>query len=66
MLILLNAGHQNKLATTNTGLEQYIYCTEVLNYRCNSFVVDLRHKLTVRSMNEIPVSVQSCELNNRT
>ena len=35
-------------------------------YRCNSFVVDLRHKFTVRIMNEIPVFVQSSELSNRT
>ena len=31
-------------------------------YRCNSFIVDLRHKFTVRNMNEIPVFVQSSEL----
>ena len=35
-------------------------------YRSNSFIVDLRHKFTVRNMNEIPVFVQSIELNNRT
>ena len=35
-------------------------------YRCNSFIVDLRHKFTVRNMNEIPVFVQSSELSNRT
>ena len=27
------------------------------SYRCNSFIVDLRHKFTVRSMNAIPVFV---------
>ena len=32
------------------------YSTE---YMCNSFIVDLRHKFTVRNMNEIPVFVQS-------
>ena len=36
------------------------------NYRCNSFIVDLRHKFTVRNMNGIPVFVQSSELSNRT
>ena len=35
-------------------------------YRCNSFIVDLRHKFTVRNMNEIPVFVQSSELSNIT
>ena len=35
-------------------------------YGCNSFIVDLRHKFTVRNMNEIPVFVQSSELSNRT
>ena len=33
-------------------------------YRCNSFIVDIRHKFTVRNMNEIPVFVQSSELSN--
>ena len=27
-------------------------------YRCNSFIVDLRHKFTIRNMNEISVFVQ--------
>ena len=31
-----------------------------------SFIVDLRHKFTVRNMNEMPVFVQSSELSNRT
>ena len=35
-------------------------------YRCNSFIVDLRHKFTVRNVNEIPVFVQSSELGNIT
>ena len=35
-------------------------------YRCNSFIVDLRHKFTVKNMNEIHVFVQSSELSNRT
>ena len=35
-------------------------------YRSNSFIVDLRHKFTVRNMNEIPVFVQSSELSNIT
>ena len=35
-------------------------------YRCNSFIVDIPHKFTVRDMNEIPVFVQSIELSNRT
>ena len=35
-------------------------------YRCNSFIVDLRHTFAVRDMNEIPVFVQSSELSNRT
>ena len=35
-------------------------------YRCNSFIVDLRHKFTVGNMNEIPVFVRSSELGNRT
>ena len=44
-----------------------LYCHGVAQlYRCNSFIVDLRHKFTVRNMNEIPVFVQSSELSNRT
>ena len=39
---------------------------EEYRYRCNSFIVDLRHKFTVRNMNEIPVFVQSSELSNIT
>ena len=35
-------------------------------YRCNSFIVDLRHKFTVGNMNEIPVFVRSSELGDRT
>ena len=35
-------------------------------YRCNSFIVDLHHKFTVRNMNEIPVFVQPSELSNIT
>ena len=35
-------------------------------YRCNSFIVDLRHKFTVRNMNEILVFVQSSKLSNIT
>ena len=35
---------------------------ENLNYSCNSLVVDLRQKLTVRNINEISVSIQSSEL----
>ena len=38
----------------------------IFTYRCNSFIVDLRHKFTIRNMNEIPVFVQSSELNNIT
>ena len=38
----------------------------VYTYRCNSFIVDLRHQFTVRNMNEIPVFVQSSELSNIT
>ena len=38
----------------------------VNRYRSNSFIVDLRHKFTVRNMNEIPVFVQSSESSNRT
>ena len=37
-----------------------------MSYRCNSFIVDLHHKFTVRNMNEIPVFVQSSELSNIT
>ena len=37
-----------------------------MSYRCNSFIVDLRHKFTVRNMNEILVFVQSSELSKRT
>ena len=37
-----------------------------IQYRCNSFIVDLRHKFTVRNMNGIPVFVQSSELSNIT
>ena len=43
-----------------------IYLIEMHMYRCHSFIVDLRHKFTVRNMNEIPVFVQSSELSNRT
>ena len=35
-------------------------------YRRNSFIVDLRHKFTIRNMNEKPVFVQSSELSNKT
>ena len=35
-------------------------------YRFNSFIVGLRHKFTVRNVNEIPVFVQSSELSNIT
>ena len=35
-------------------------------YRCNSFIVDLRHTFAVRNMNEIPVFVQSSKLSNET
>ena len=38
----------------------------MLRYRCNSFIVDLRHKFAVRNINEIHVFVQSSELSNRT
>ena len=52
----------------------YIVCLHIeknrsltcLKYRCNSFIVDLRHKFTVRNTNGIPVSVQSSELSNKT
>ena len=42
-----------------------VHYTSIHMYRCNSFIVDLRHKFTVRNMNEIPVFVQSSELSNR-
>ena len=35
-------------------------------YRCNSFIVGVLHKFTVRYMNKIPVFVQSSELSNRS
>ena len=34
-------------------------------YRYNSFIVDFRHKFTVRNMNEVPVFVQSSGISNR-
>ena len=37
-----------------------------IRVQVKSFIVDLRHKFTVRNMNEIPVLVQSSELSNRT
>ena len=40
--------------------------TLLAKYRCNSFIVDLRHKFTVRNMNEIPVFIKSSELSNIT
>ena len=53
----------------NTDPLKYMYGTEqriYILYRCNSFIVDLRHKFTVRNMNDIPVFVQYSELSNRT
>ena len=43
----------------NVCLEHSCLC-----YRCNSFIVDLRHKFTIRNMNEIHVFVQSSEISN--
>ena len=37
-----------------------------LAYRCDSFIVDLRHSYAVRNMNEIPVLVLLGELSNKT
>ena len=50
-------GWQRSVTSWLTGLDEY---------RCNSFIVDLRHKFTVVNMNEIPVFVRSSELGNRT
>ena len=37
-----------------------------LAYRCDSFIVDLRHSFAVRNMNEIAVLVLSGELGKKT
>ena len=38
----------------------------VAKYRYSSFIIDLRHKFTVRNLNEMHVFVQSSELSNIT
>ena len=38
----------------------------VIWYRCNSFIVDLRRKFTVRNIHEIPVFFRSGGLSYRT
>ena len=53
------------LECRKTSKSDVLHMTKIV-YRCNSFVVDLRHKFTVKIMNEIPVFVQSSELSNRT
>ena len=43
------------------------FCLQIVDYyRCNSFIVDVLHKFTVRYMNKIPVFVHSGELSNRS
>ena len=54
--------------TLNLSSKDSIYIIMIImsSYRYNSFIVDLRHKFTVRNINEIPVLVQSSELSNIT
>ena len=49
-----------------SSLTKWLEVFAFVRYRSNSFIVDLRHKFTVRNMNEIHAFVQSSELSNRT
>ena len=64
-------GHWGGLISRNGYVWPTLFLLDVFTalkgtYRCNSFIVDSRHKFTVRKLNVIPVFVQSSELSNRT
>ena len=51
---------------SNSNVKLFGLCIKQVTETVTIDIQHLRHKFTFRSMNEIPVSVQSSELSNRT